>query len=254
MDLQDLTGSAFESADLTGARFERVLLNDVRIHNADLHRIVMHDVEIVDGVIEGDVASLVINGVDVAPMVEAELNRRDPERAAFRPTTAAGFREAWVLNTRLWDATVTRARALDPELLHTSVAGEWSFVQTLRHLAFASQAWVARGVLGEVDPWHPLSLPWDEMEPRAGVPWDRDARPTLDEALEVRHATMEVVRQVLEDLTDEGLDAVSPPLVGSGWPDEGATYPVRTCLSIVLNEERHHRLYAERDLAVLEQS
>jgi hypothetical protein len=39
---------------------------------------------------------------------------------------------------RLWAETVRRARQLDPELLNESVAGEWSFIETLRHLAFAS--------------------------------------------------------------------------------------------------------------------
>jgi hypothetical protein len=84
--------------------------------------------------------------------------------------------------------------------LHESVNGEWSFLQTLRHLAFASESCVGRCILGDPGPWHPLSLPWDQMEPRDGVP-----------------------------------------------------FPVWECLSIVLNEEWHHRLYAERDLAVLEE-
>jgi hypothetical protein len=57
---------------------------------------------------------------------------------------------------------------------------------------------------------------------------------------------------VLDDLTDARLDATTEPLVGPGWPDEGATFPVRECLSIVLNEELWHRVFAERDLAVLE--
>jgi hypothetical protein len=42
------------------------------------------------------------------------------------------------------------------------------------------------------------------------------------------------------------------PLIGPGWPDEGATFPVRECLIVVLDEEWQHRMYAERDLAVLE--
>jgi hypothetical protein len=37
----------------------------------------------------------------------------------------------------------------------------------------------------------------------------------------------------------------------SGWP-ESRSYPVRECLLIVLNEEWEHRLYAERDLDILQ--
>ncbi|HVF05856.1 MAG TPA: DinB family protein [Frankiaceae bacterium] len=250
---QDLTGSEFDRADMTGARFTTVLLNDAVIRNADLHRVTMRGVEVVDTVIDGEVSNLVINGVDVAPLVEAELDRRHPERRAFRPTTVDGFRSAWELNERLWAATVARARRLHPDLLHESVDGEWSFVQTLRHLAFASESWVGRGVLGDPSPWHPLSLPWDEMPPIPGVPHDRDARPSLDEALALRERAMGLVRGVLADLTEERLAATSPPLAGAGWPPEGDSFEVGRCLSIVLNEELHHRLFAERDLAVLEQ-
>jgi uncharacterized damage-inducible protein DinB len=251
-DFRDLTGSEFERSDLSGSRFDTVRLNGAKIMHSSMFQVVMRGVDIVDTNIDGAVQNLVINGVDVAPFVEAELDRRDPDRVKFRPTTADGFREAWALNDRLWATTVERARKLDPELLHESVDDEWSFIQTLRHLAFASQAWVARCILGEPKPWHRLSLPWDQMAPRDGVPRDRDARPSLDEALALRDDAKNLVSGVINDLTDEQLAQQTEPLVGPGWPDEGETFPVEECLSIVLNEEWHHRLYAERDLAALD--
>jgi hypothetical protein len=252
-DLQDLTGSEFVRADLSGSRFATARLNGVTIEHADLHQVTMRHVEIVDTTIEGEIQNLVINGVDVAVLLEAELDRRNPDRPKFRPTTADGFRDAWDLNERLWAATVDRARRLGPEQLHASVGGEWSFIETLRHLAFASESWVGRCILGDPTPWHPLSLPWDQMAPTPGVPRDREARPSLDEALALRHQAMALVRGVVDDLTDEQLAAETPPLVGSGWPPEGATYSVRECLRIVLNEEWCHREFAERDLSVLEE-
>ena len=251
-ELRDLTGSEFERADLSGSRFSSVILNRAVIVHSDLRQVVMRGVEIADTTIDGDIANLVVNGVDVVPLVEAELDRRHPDRPKFRPSTADGFRAAWDLNERSWAATVDRARKLDPELLHESVNGEWSFIQTLRHLAFASESWVGRCLLGDPSPWHQLSLPWDQMEPREGVPGDRDARPSLTDALTLRSDAMALVRRVVDDLTDDRLGERTAPLVGPGWPDEGETFPVRECLLIVLNEEWHHRQYAERDLAVLE--
>ena len=94
----------------------------------------MRGVELVDVDINGEIENVTINGVDVGPLVEAELDRRDPDRAKMRPTDPAGFREAWDIVERLWAGTVERARRLDPELLHESVDGEWSFIETLRHL------------------------------------------------------------------------------------------------------------------------
>ena len=171
----------------------------------------------------------------------------------MRPTDVAGFREAWDVVERLWAATVERARRLPPERLHEQVDGEWSFVQTLRHLVFATDIWVRRAILGDPTPWHPLSLPFDEMEPAPGVPWDREARPDLDEVLALRADRMATVRRVIEGLTEEGLAATTEPVGGPGYPPP-ARYPVAECLRTVLNEEWQHRLYAERDLDVLEES
>ena len=51
--------------------------------------------ELVDVDITGEIRNVTINGVDVAPLVDVELDRRDPERVKMRPTTPASFREAW---------------------------------------------------------------------------------------------------------------------------------------------------------------
>src|SRR4029450_12262301 len=120
----------------------------------------MRGVELVDVDIHGEIERLTINGVDVGPLVEAELNRRYPDRAKMRPKDPAGFREAWDILERLWAETVARASRLDPELLHESVDEEWSFIETLRHLVFATDSWVGRGILGDPSPWHPPDLPW----------------------------------------------------------------------------------------------
>ena len=209
----------FTHADLTGARFDDV---DLRV-----------------------------NGVDVAPLVEAELDRRVPERARMRPVDADGYREAWDILERLWSHTVARARAMAPDLLHERVEGEWSFIETLRHLLFATNAWVSRALLGQPAPWHPLDLPHDEMADLPGVPRDRTARPSLEEVLHLRADRMVTVRRVLADLTDERLDGTTEPVPEPGYP-ESESFAVRRCLGAVLREEWHHRLYAERDLRVLQ--
>jgi uncharacterized damage-inducible protein DinB len=244
--------TTFERVDMTEAQFVTVRLDRATFRSCTLHGVVMRGVETSDMTIDGEVLRLVVNGVDVVPLVEAELDRLHPDRPKFRPTTADGFREAWDVNERLWASTVERARRLPSALLHESVGGEWSFIQTLRHLAFATQSWVGRCILGDPSPWHPLSLPWDQMRPRPGVPHDREARPSLEETLTLRHDAMALMRQAVDALTDDQLESRTQPLVGPGWPDEGNTFPVRECLLIVLNEEWWHRMYAERDLAVLE--
>lgn len=248
----DLRGSELDHVDLSGSRLRMVDLADVELRAVALSKVRMRGVELHDVDISGELLDVRVNGVDIGPLVEAELDRRHPQRAAMRPDDPAGFREAWDVVEQLWAGTVARARRLDPDQLHESVDGEWSFIETLRHLAFATESWVGRGVLGDPSPWHPLSLPWDEMPDTDGVPRDRDVRPSLAEALELRHDRMAMVRRVVDGLTDAQLAAHTAPLRGVGWPPAGETFPVQECLLVVLNEEWHHRLFAERDLDALE--
>jgi len=246
----DLRGSRFERADLTDARLWAVDLSRSWLRGVDLTGAVMRGVELVDVSIDGEIQNVTINGVDIGPLVEAELDRRYPDRAKMRPVDPAGFREAWGIVERLWAGTVDRARLLPPGLLHESVDGEWSFIETLRHLVMATDSWVGRAILGDPAPWHPLGLPWDEMPDDLGVPRDRDARPSLEVVLELRRDRMATVRQVIDDLTPESLNAETEPVEAPGWPPP-RSFPVRKCLLIVLNEEWEHRLYAERDLDAL---
>jgi len=156
---ENLTGSRFEDVYLTDARFQDVDLTNARFRLVDLTGVVIRGAALVNVDISGEIENLRVNGVDVVPLVEAELNRRYPDRVKMRPTDADGFREAWDILERLWQRTVERAGGMAPELLHERVEGEWSFIETLRHLVFATDAWVKRAILGEPSPWVKLDLP-----------------------------------------------------------------------------------------------
>ena len=198
---QDLTEARFSRVSLRGAVFEDVYLNGARLRDVDLSGTDirgtllqggrMRGVELVDVEIYGELRNVTVNGIDIAPLVEAELDRRMPDRVKMRPVDADGFRDAWSVLERLWDGTVERARTFPEEDLHRGVDDEWSFIQTLRHLGFASAAWVGRMVLGNPSPWHPLDLPWDEAPGWDGIPWDREARPSLSEVLVLRRDVRE---------------------------------------------------------------
>lgn len=256
---QDLGGSTFRRVNLSGSSFREAHLTDLDVRDVDLSRmrvraayldgVRMTGVEVPEMEIYGEVGRLLVNGVDVVPLVEAELNRRMPERALMSPTDLAGFRDAFATLDRLWAATVEKARALPPEASHEQVEEEWSFIETLRHLGFAHACWVGGVVLADPAPWHPLDLPWDEAPAVDGVPWDRDVRPSLAEVLELRATRRATVAEVLDGLDDDGLARTVTSATPFLADAEGLT--VAQCLRVVLNEEWEHRLYAERDLAVL---
>jgi hypothetical protein len=244
-----LQRTSFREVSLAEARFTDVDLSGVRIHGAWLDKVRLTAVDIPDMEISGEVNRLVVNGVDVAPIVQAELDRRYPERAAMRPTKPEGFREAFFILDRLWGETLEKARSLPPEALHESVNGEWSFMQTLRHLGFVHACWISGVVYGYPSPWHPLDLPWDEAPVYEGVPWEKRARPELHEVLALRRQRRATVAELLELMDDAGLTRQ----VTSATPflTDVEDLTVGQCLRVVLNEEWEHRLYAERDLDVL---
>jgi len=248
---ENLAGSRFEDVYLTGARFHDVDLTNARFRLVDLTGVRIRGAALVNVDISGEIRNLRVNGVDVVPLVETELNRRYPDRVKMRPADADGFREAWDILERLWQRTVERARGMAPELLYEQVDGEWSFIETLRHLVFATDAWVKRAILGDPSPWDSLDLPHEEMPDEPSIPRDREARPSLDEVLALRADRMATVRQVLADLTDEKLAGMTEPVTEPGYP-EPESFAVRRCLQTILNEEWEHRLYAERDFDVLE--
>jgi hypothetical protein len=246
----DLRGALFEEVEMNGAHLLRVDLSDAEFRNVDLSRVVMRGVDLIDVDISGEVENLVINGVDVAPLIEAELDRRHPDRSKMRPVDPEGFREAWEILDRLWAGTIDRARRFTPDQLHESVNGEWSFVETLRHLTFATDCWFRRAILGDPSPWDALGLPFSEWPDGPEFARAVDARPSLDTVLELRRGRTESVREYLEGLTSEALDAFTIPVDAPGWPPP-KSYGVQMCLRVILDEEWQHRLFAERDLDIV---
>jgi len=247
----DQSGARFENVQMSGARFRRVDLSDAQFQAVDMSRVVMRGVDLIDVDISGEVENLVINGVDVTPLIEAELDQREPNRVKMRPTDPDGFRDAWHLLDQLWEGTVDRARGFTVGQLNESVNGEWSFIETLRHLTFATDCWVRRAILGDPAPWDPLGLPFSEFPDGPAFTRFHDAQPSLDTILEIRRDRAATVRDYLAVLTEEILESNTAPVDAPGWPPP-KSYAVRSCLLVVLNEEWQHRLYAERDLDILD--
>jgi hypothetical protein len=239
----DRQGPEFVDADLRGARFMR----------ADLSGVVMRAVDVSGADIdapwlsEGE-SSLYVNGVDVAPLVEAELDRRFPGRAERRAGDPDGLRAAWAVLERTWAATLERATAMPAGTVDVSVCGEWSFAQTLRHLVMATDTWLGRAILGVEQPYHPIGQPHAEYESDGyDMSVFTTVTPTYAEVLEVRAGRVAMVRDFLTTLTPQMLAAPHP----NPWaPDCPET--TLACLHVILNEEWEHHRYALRDLDAIE--
>ena len=122
-----------------GARFTHSDLSDVVIRDCDVSRLRIVDsvADVVD--VSGDLGRIVVNDVDVTDHVEAELNRRFPERARVPAlATVDDYRDLWRTVQELWAQTLARFDRLPAAARDERVDGEWSLVETLRHLVAAT--------------------------------------------------------------------------------------------------------------------
>ena len=239
---------------LAGSRVDDLDLSGVHLHGANLEGARLTDAYLCGADVSGDIEGLRVNGVEIEPLVQDELDRRFPERVKLRATDVEGLREAWSMLEVLWAATIERAARLPEDLQLQRVHGEWSFVETLRHLVCATDCWLFRAVNLARHPYHPWGLPWTS----AGPEWANEvgletiATPGMTEVLPVRLEHQRAVRSALADLTDRELTDVREAPDEFGHPN--GEHSVLDCLHVLLNEEWEHHRYAVRDLEVLELS
>jgi hypothetical protein len=223
----------FFERDLRGARFSE----------CDLSGVVMRGVEIagmeIDSPWLSEGAGLRVNGVDVTPFVEQELDRRFPGRSERRAQSPAGLREAWVSACQAWDEAIARAAAMPAGSVDVSIDDEWSFSETLRHLVHATDIWLGKAVLGmaEAD-FHPLGLRYGGRDPQT--------RP-YDDVLAARADRVAMVRDYLATVTDDVLDEERR---NPHNPQHAET--VRHCLHVIIEESWEHLRFAVRDLDAIE--
>lgn len=230
----ELKGAHIVLSDLSGARFR----------GGDFSNVKITDGWMANTEISGMVAGLTVNGVKVAPLVEAELDRLHPERVELRPDDVAGLRRAFAVVEAMWAPTIERARRLDPALLHQRVDGEYSFVETIRHLVFATDSWLTRMVLQIPNGHHPWGMPPD-MTPDAPP----DTGIDLDEVLALRAQRTAKVIAWVDQATEDDLVAVVAAPDSTAHPQ--GSRRVLDCFRVVFGEEWWHHRYATRDLATL---
>lgn len=235
------------------ARFEDQDLTDAEFRECDLTRARLIGVVMQDAVIDGLVSNLVVNGVEVTSYVEAELDRRHPVRALMRSADPADLRAAERHLRAGWAATVARIRGMAPGVEHQRVDGEWSAVETLRHLVFVHDSWFRRCCLGSSRPFTAMGLASDFVPDQEEQGLDRAAAPDLDQVVTVRDEQASELEQWLASVTPDVLSASAPVPAGPGWPPYAAGKTVLECLHVVLNEEWEHHGFCVRDLDLLEE-
>jgi hypothetical protein len=170
----DMGGALFHNVNLYGATFDDVNLAGARIYNANLQDMTIDD---------ANIAGLTIFGMRVDELIEAELDRRDPERVRLKMRdildpqgVLRGLPHLDTLRAEFY----ARLRAAPPDTLSAHPGPErWSVLEHVRHLVFAEDMYLNRWLLRNDRPWCMLGFlpPFLEGNPAfAGV----GAAPTDD--------------------------------------------------------------------------
>ncbi|GAB3554575.1 DinB family protein [Arthrobacter tumbae] len=232
--------------EFEGATFVRASFKGATLRFSDVSGVSMRGVD-VDGldIDSHDLffGSLFVNGVDVVPLVDAELNRQFPGRELQKAQTPEGLREGWLAVQSAWQETV---QGTPPALVNTQVAEEWSLSQTLRHLILATDAWLGGGILRKEQPFHEIGLIFTGAgEMGFDMSIFRVEPPPYEEILTVR---AERQRQVTDFLATATADLLAEerenPWGGGDWHPS-----VGDCVRVILEEEWAHLRYIRRDLA-----
>jgi hypothetical protein len=234
--------------DFERATFVRTSFKDATFRSCDVSGVTMRSVEV--GGLDIDshdlfFGSLTVNGVDVVPFVDAELNRQFPGRELQKAQTPEGLRDGWIAVQAAWETTVTNT---PPELVDAHVEDEWSLAQTLRHLVLATDAWLLGGIMGTEQPFHEIGQIFTGA---AEIGFDisifRSEAPAFEEILAVRAERQQLVTDFLAAATEELLaEERDNPWGGGDWRPS-----VGDCVRVILEEEWAHLRYVRRDLSLL---
>lgn len=237
--------------EFEGASFVRASFKGATLRFSDVSGVTMRSVD-VDGldIDSHDLffGSLIVNGVDVVPLVEAELNRQFPGRELQKAETPEGLREGWVAVQAAWQTTVADT---PPELVDAHVEDEWSLAQTLRHLVLATDAWLRGGILRIEQPFHEIGQIFTgAAEMGFDMSIFREDPPAYEEILAVRAERQQLVTDFLATATPELLaEERENPWGGDDWHPT-----VGDCVRVILEEEWAHLRYIRRDLALIRQA
>ena len=137
-------------------------------------------------------------------------------------------------------ATIARASSFSEEERNRRVDGEWSTIESLRHLVLVLDLWLSRVILDESDPFHPMALPPTFMPPTLfpGTSIDPEARPSFDEVCQVLNGRLTDLGRYVDGLTPDEL----------ARPVEAHARTVGGALSVIYNELAAHDGFINRDL------
>lgn len=232
---KEFEGATFVRASFKGATLRFSDVSGVRMRGVDVDGLDIDSHDLFFG-------SLYVNGVDVVPLVDAELNRQFPGRELQKARTPEGLREGWAAVQSAWQTTIAETPR---DRVDAHVEDEWSLAQTLRHLILATDAWLRGAILRIEQPFHEIGEIFTGAEEMGfDMSIFRSDPPPFEEVLAVRAERQQLVTDFLATATPELLaEEREDP-----WGDGDWRPSVGDCIRVILEEEWAHLRYIRRDL------
>lgn len=149
----NMAGAIFHNVNLEGSAFDDVNLAGASIRNANMRNFSIAD---------ADIRGLTIYGFHIDQLIEAELDRRDPERVRLRMEDCYDPECVRAVLDHLCEVRASFGdflRKADPPLLVLRPDPDnWSVLENLRHLIFAEDLYLNRWLLQNDEPWCKLGL------------------------------------------------------------------------------------------------
>lgn len=238
---KDFEGATFIKCDFTNATIRFSDVRGMKIRSTDTNGLDIDDHDLFFG-------KLIVNGVDVVPYVNAELNKQFPGRELQSAQTLDGLHEGWVAVQKAWQETIDET---PEEWRDVQVNDEWSLSETLRHLILATNAWLGSAIQRQEHPFHDIGLIFTgAAEMGFDMSIFREDEPTWEEILQVRAEHQQAVTDFLNGTNEEEIaEERDNPWGGDDWHPT-----VGDCIRVILEEEWAHLRYIRRDHAELQEA
>lgn len=235
---ENFEGDTFIKSSFKNATMKFSDVSGMKLRSVDTNGLDIDDHDLFFG-------EVFVNGVNVVPLVDAELNRLFPGRELQHAQTLEGLREGWEAVQAAWDETV---RSTPAEQRDVRVDDEWCLSETLRHLILATDAWLLKGIQRETRPFHEIGLIFTGAD-KMGFDMSifRDEPPAWEEILEIRSERQNLVTIFLNEVTEDQLSEKRD----NPWGGDDFQPTVGDCIRVILEEEWAHLRYVRRDLAKL---
>ena len=212
------------------------------MRDVDLTRARIIDAMLVDAEVSGLISGLRVNGVEVAPLIEAELDRRHPERGV-RGDRSTGVRDGWAVVEEMWRPTMSWPGP-SPRRSANGASRASGRSRRLAALDLRHRRLVRQGRARRTAAVSPAGAGADLPRRRRSIGTRRGRHSVVRRRARRSSATLGSRRRFVATVTADELERPRQGDDDAGYPPP-TEHSVVGCIHVVMDEEWNHHQYAD---------